>query len=39
MENQNALITTNMDTWQKNADQGRKNKKQENVSNVTKKGI
>jgi len=39
MENQNALIATNMDTWQKNADQRRKNEKQGNVSNMTRKGI
>jgi len=39
MENQNVLIAINTDTWQKNADQRRKNKKQGNVSNVTRKGI
>jgi len=39
MENQNALIATNMDTWQKNADRRRKNEKQGNVSNMTRKGI
>ena len=33
----NASIATNMGTWQKNADQRRKNTKPGNVSNVRKK--
>jgi len=39
MENQNTLIATNIDIWQRNADQRRKKEKQGNVSNVTKKSI
>ena len=35
----NASIATNMDTWQKNANQRRKNMKSGNVSNVRKKNI
>ena len=32
-------IVTNMDTWQRNADQKRRNKKHEHVLNVTRRGI
>jgi len=39
MESQNALTATSMDIWQRNADQRRKNEKQGDVSNVTRKGI
>ena len=38
MESQSASTTTSMGTWQRNASQRRKNEKQGNVSNVTKKG-
>jgi len=34
-----ASTTTSMTTWQKNADQKRRNEKHEHVSNVTRKGI
>jgi len=39
MESQNALTATSIDIWQRNADQRRKNEKQGDVSNVTRKGI
>jgi len=39
MGSQSASIATSMDTWQRNASQRRKNEKQGNVSNMTKKGI
>ena len=35
----NTSIVTNMDTWQKNANQRKKNMKSGNVSNVRKKDI
>jgi len=35
----NASIVTNMDTWQRNADRKRRNKKCEHVLNATRKGI
>ena len=38
MENQSVLTTTSMATWQKSAEQRRKNETQELVSNVTKRG-
>ena len=38
-ENTSALIATNIDIWQKNADRRRKNKKLRSVSNVKRKGI
>ena len=34
-----ASIATNMDTWQRNADQKRRNEKREHVLNVTRRGI
>ena len=34
---QNASIVTNMNIWQKNADQKRKNKKYKHISNATRK--
>ena len=34
-----ASIVTNMDTWQRNADQKRRNAKQGHVSNARRKGI
>ena len=39
MESQSASIITNTDTWQKNADRKRKNKKYERVLNMTRRGI
>ena len=36
---QSASTATSMNTWQRNADQRRKNVKQENISNVTREGI
>ena len=39
MGSPNASIVTNMGTWQKNADQRRKNMKLGNVSNARKKDI
>jgi len=36
---QSASITTSMDTWQRNAEQRRKNKKHKHVLNVTRRGI
>ena len=39
MGSQSASITISMDIWQKNTNQKRKNEKQENVSNMTRKGI
>ena len=39
MGSPNALITTNMGTWQKNANQRRKNVKLGNISNARKKNI
>jgi len=35
----NALIATSTDTWRRNADQRRRNKKHEHVSNATRRGI
>jgi len=37
-ESPSASIATNMDIWQKNANQRRKNKRYELVSNVTRRG-
>jgi len=34
-----ASIATSMDTWQKNADQRRRNEKHKHVLNVTRRGI
>ena len=34
-----ASIATSTDTWQKNAEQKRKNEKHEHVLNVTRRGI
>ena len=34
-----ASIATNMDTWQRNADQKRRNEKREHVLNATRRGI
>ena len=34
-----ASIVTNMDTWQRNADRKRRNKKHEYVLNATRRGI
>ena len=34
-----ALIITNMDTWQRNADRKRRNEKHECVLNATRRGI
>jgi len=34
-----ASIATSTDTWQKNADRRRRNKKHEHVLNVTRRGI
>jgi len=36
---QSASIATNMDIWQRNAEQKRKNKTHELVSNATRRGI
>jgi len=38
MRSQSASIATSIDIWQRNASQRKKNEKQENISNVTKKG-
>jgi len=38
IEIQSVSTATSMDTWQRNAGQRRKNEKQGNVSNATKKG-
>jgi len=35
--NQSVSTATNMDTWQRNAEQRRKNEKHEHVLNVTKR--
>jgi len=35
----NALTATSMDTWQRNADQKRRNEKHKHVSNATRRGI
>jgi len=35
----NASIATSMDTWQRNANQRRRNEKHERVSNATRRGI
>jgi len=37
-ESSSASIATNMDIWQKNANQRRENKRHELVSNVTRRG-
>ena len=39
MANQSVLTVTNMNIWQKSAEQRRKNEKQESVSNMTRRGI
>jgi len=39
MGNQSASTATNMDIWQRNAEQRRKNKRPEHASNVTKQDI
>jgi len=39
MGSQSTSIAISMDIWQKNTNQKRKNEKQENVSDVTRKGI
>jgi len=39
MESLSVLTVTSTDTWQRNADQRRKNKRPEHVLNVTKKDI
>ena len=38
MENQSVLNATSIATWQRSAEQRRKNERQELVSNVTKRG-
>ena len=38
-ESQSASIITNTDTWQKNVDRKRKNKKYKCVLNITRRGI
>ena len=38
MENQSVLTVTSIAIWQKSAEQRKKNKKQELVSNVTRRG-
>ena len=38
MESPSASIVTNMDIWQKNADQRRRNRRHELVSNATRRG-
>jgi len=38
MRSQSTSIATSIDIWQRNASQRKKNEKQENISNVTKKG-
>ena len=39
MESQSISAATNIDIWQRNASQRKKNEKQGNVSNMTRKGI
>ena len=39
MESQSISAATNIDIWQRNASQRKKNEKQGNVSNITRKGI
>jgi len=39
MESLSASTATSMDTWQRNAEQRRKNEKHEHVLNVTRRGI
>jgi len=39
MGNPNASTATSTDTWQKNANQKRRNEKHEHVSNATRRGI
>jgi len=38
-ESRSASIATNMDIWQRNAEQRRRNERHEHVSNVTRRGI